>query len=143
MFSETKKNVIRARENFAAPEAYKLLQRADTREMTGKVITLDSIIVTSKVKYDTETREPILKKNGEPVFQQIVFVAFDNGKYFSTKSMLLLEELEMEFGIKLKFNEVKEVTIDKVKGAKVKVATEKVRYADKKLYDQIIFEESE
>ena len=141
-FSDIAKNVIRARENFSAPEAFKLRERADTSTMAGKKITIDEIYVVSKVKYDSETKEPILKKDGTPVFQQYVYVGFDKDKFFQTKSMILLEQLEMLYGQTLKVNEVKEIKVNIPENTPVVVGTEKVRYADKKLYDQIIFKDN-
>lgn len=134
-FSEIAKNVMTARKNYGAPEAFKLKESVESKNMTGKTITIDGCIVVSKIKYNPETKEPIMSKTGEPIYQSVAYIAFDGDKFFATKSTPLIEQLESFSGIKLIVKEKAEIEVPKIAGLKATVSTVKVRYADGKDYD--------
>ena len=127
------------RKNFGAPESMKLLKRIPVEELVGKTITIDEIIVSNKVKKDDNGNVIMTKDGQKEIYQPFVYVAFDDGSYFSTKSQLLVDQLETLTGQELAVFEKKEIPVNKVKGTKVKVSTEKVKYRDGKMYDQYLF----
>lgn len=139
MFDEIAKNVMTKRKNFGAPEPMMLRNMVEGKELIGKTITIDNIIVRNKKKVDKETKEVIKTKDGKDIYQTVVYVAFDGDKFLPTKSALIIEEVKMIANTEIQFREVKDITIDALNGKKVKVSTDKVRYADKKEYDNIIF----
>lgn len=139
MFDEIAKNVMTKRKNFGAPEDMMLKEMVESKTMNGKTITIDSIIVRNKVKKDKDTGEVIKSKAGNDIYQTVVYVAFDGDKFFATKSPLVIEELNEITSTKVNVMEKKDIVVDALNGKKVKVTTDKVRYADKKEYDNIIF----
>jgi hypothetical protein len=142
-FSLAARDVMTMRKNFGAPESMKLLEPVKTQDMTGKTITIDEIIVSNKVKKD-ENGNVIMTKDGQKeIYQPFVYVAFDNGFYFSTKSQLLIDQLKTITGQELVFYEKKEVPVNIKKGTKAKISTEKVKYRDGKMYDQVVFTDAE
>lgn len=138
-FNQLATDVLNMRKNFGAPESMKLLIRVPIDEVVNKTITIDEIVVSNKVKKDDNGNTVMTKDGQKEIYQPFVYVAFDDGKYFSTKSQLLIDQLETLTGQELVVYEKKEVPVNKVKGLKVKVSTEKVKYRDGKMYDQYLF----
>jgi len=138
-FSAIAKDVMTARKNFGAPDSMKLKDAIDSKEMVGKIITIDEIIVINRVKIDKDTKEIIKTKKGEDVYQAIAYVAFDGDKFFATKSAILIEQLASFCGYQLTCNEKKDIAVDGVKGMTVTIAEDKVKYRDGKMYNNIIF----
>lgn len=138
-FNQLATDVMNMRKNFGAPESMKLLKRIPVEELVGKTITIDEIIVSNKVKKDDNGNVIMTKDGQKEIYQPFVYVAFDDGSYFSTKSQLLVDQLETLTGQELAVFEKKEIPVNKVKGTKVKVSTEKVKYRDGKMYDQYLF----
>lgn len=142
-FNQLAKDVLTARKNFGAPESMKLREPVKTNDMTNKVITIDEIIVSNKVKKDDDGNIIMTKDGQREIYQPFVYVAFDGDKYFSTKSQLLIDQLVALSKQELVFYEKKEVPVKGVSGLKVTISTEKVRYRDGKMYDQVIFKDAE
>ena len=142
-FNQLATDVMNMRKNFGAPESMKLLKRIPVEELVGKTITIDEIIVSNKVKKDDNGNVIMTKDGQKEIYQPFVYVAFDDGSYFSTKSQLLVDQLETLTGQELAVFEKKEIPVNKVKGTKVKVSTEKVKYRDGKMYDQYLFLDAE
>lgn len=142
-FNQLAKDVLTARKNFGAPESMKLREPVKTNDMTNKVITIDEIIVSNKVKKDDDGNVIMTKDGQREIYQPFVYVAFDGDKYFSTKSQLLIDQLVALSKQELVFYEKKEVPVKSVSGLKVTISTEKVRYRDGKMYDQVIFKDAE
>ena len=138
-FSAIAKDVMTARKNYGAPDSMKLKDSVESKNMVGKTITIDEIIVINRVKVDKDTKEIIKNKKGEDIYQAIAYVAFDGDKFFATKSAILIEQLADYCGYELVFNEKKDVSVDGVKGQTVTVSQDKVKYRDGKMYDNIIF----
>lgn len=138
-FNQLATDVLNMRKNFGAPESMKLLIRIPIDEVVNKTITIDEIVVSNKVKKDDNGNTVMTKDGQKEIYQPFVYVAFDDGKYFSTKSQLLIDQLVTLTGQELVVYEKKEVPVNKVKGLKVKVSTEKVKYRDGKMYDQYLF----
>lgn len=138
-FNQLATDVMNMRKNFGAPESMKLLIRVPIDEVVNKTITIDEIIVSNKVKKDDDGNVIKTKDGQKEIYQPFVYVAFDDGKYFSTKSQLLIDQLVTLTGQELVVYEKKEIPVNKVKGLKVKVSTEKVKYRDGKMYDQYLF----
>lgn len=138
-FGDIAKDVMTARKNFGAPESMKLKESIDSKDMVGKTITIDEVIVINRVKYDKETKEVIKAKDGSDIYQAIAYIAFDGDKFFASKSAILIEQLETFSGTKLTAKEKKDFTVSKIAGESVTISTEKVKYRDGKMYDQIIF----
>ena len=138
-FNQLATDVMNMRKNFGAPESMKLLKRIPVEELVGKTITIDEIIVSNKVKKDDNGNVIMTKDGQKEIYQPFVYVAFDDGSYFSTKSQLLVDQLETLTGQEHAVFEKKEIPVNKVKGTKVKVSTEKVKYRDGKMYDQYLF----
>lgn len=138
-FSAIAKDVMTARKNFGAPDSMKLKDAIDSKEMVGKTITIDEIVVINRVKVDNDTKEVIKTKKGDDVYQAIAYVAFDGDKFFATKSAILIEQLSSFCGYQLTFNEKKDIAVDGVKGMTVTIAEDKVKYRDGKMYNNIIF----
>lgn len=138
-FNQLATDVMNMRKNFGAPESMKLLIRVPIDEVVNKTITIDEIIVSNKVKKNDDGTVVMTKDGQKEIYQPFVYVAFDDGKYFSTKSQLLIDQLVTLTGQELVVYEKKEVPVNKVKGLKVKVSTEKVKYRDGKMYDQYLF----
>lgn len=139
MFDELAKNVMTKRKNFGAPENMMLKDMVETKDMFGKTITIDNIIVRNKLKVDKDTKEVIKSKKGEDIYQTVVYIAFDGDKFFATKSALIIEEIKMITNTEIVFREKKDIEITDFNGKKVKIGAGKVKYADKKEYDQPIF----
>lgn len=142
-FNQLATDVLNMRKNFGAPESMKLLIRVPIDEVVNKTITIDEIVVSNKVKKDDNGNIVMTKDGQKEIYQPFVYVAFDDGKYFSTKSQLLIDQLETLTGQELTVYEKKEIPVNKVKGLKVKVSTEKVKYRDGKMYDQYLFLDAE
>lgn len=141
--SQLAHDVMTARKNFGAPESMKLREPVKTTDMYGKTIIIDEIVVMNKVKKDDQGNVIMTKDGQKEIYQPFVYVAFDGDKYFSTKSSILIEQLEALSGIDLVYYEKKEVIVPEVKGLKALISTEKVKYRDGKLYDQCIFKDAE
>ena len=73
------------------------------------------------------------------MYTNYVYVAFDKEYYFSTKSQILLEQIEDIVGKKLKMDSKGEVKVKDLAGETVKISSKKVRYSDGKDYDNVIF----
>ncbi len=142
MFDEVAKNVMTKRKNYGAPESMMLREMVASRDYVGKTITIDSIIVRNKKKVDKDTKEVLKTKSGADIYQTVVYIAFDGNKFMPTKSALIIEQLKEITGTEICFREVKDVVIDNLNGQKTKIGTDKVRYADKKDYDNIIFRDA-
>ena len=146
-FNQLGKEVKLMRANYGAPESFMLKERVKTSDMSGKKITLDNIVVSNQVKMD-KNREgkyvPVKTADGsKDIYQALAYVGFDGDKYFVTKSQLLIRQLERLTGETLVFYEPKETEIQQVKGTTIIVSSEKVKYADGKDYEQIIFDDAE
>lgn len=142
-FSKLAHDVVIERKNWGAPESMKLRESVSTRGLTGNTITIDSVVVMNKKKYDKETKEVVKTKDGNDMYQPIVYVAFDKDKFFVSKSAILVEQLEKFTGKKLTAYEQKDFVIDDIEGLTVKIGAEKVKYRDGKEYDQLIFVDAE
>lgn len=137
-FNATADKVMRMRANFGAPETMKDLQRVSVTDLKDKVITIDQVVVVSSLTKDKDTKEVIKTKNGEDVYTNYVYIAYNGDFYFSTKSQILLEQLEEISGKILKMKEKGEIAINDLDGVKAKISAKKVRYSDGKEYDNVI-----
>ena len=142
-FNQLAKDVLTMRKNYGAPESMKLREPIKTQDMINKSITIDEIIIMNKVKKDDDGNIIMTKDGQKEIYQPFVYVAFDGDKYFSTKSQLLIDQLVALSGQELVFYEKKDVSVNKVKGLKAKIITEKVKYRDGKYYDQVLFDDAE
>ena len=142
-FNQLARDVLTKRKNYGAPESMQLREPVKTQDMTNKIITIDEIVVSNKVKKDDDGNIIMTKDGQKEIYQPFVYVAFDGDKYFSTKSQLLIDQLTALSGQELVFYEKKEVSVNKVKGLKATVSTEKVKYRDGKYYDQVILKDAE
>ena len=141
--SETLNTVMTMRKNFGAPDSMKLREPVKVSDLTGSVITIDEVIVSNKVKKDKDGNVIHTKDGQKEIYQPYVYVAFDGNKYFSTASQLMLEQFESIARTQLRAYEKSEIPVKGVKGLVVKVATEKVKYRDGKLYDQAVLVDAE
>lgn len=142
MFDEIAKNVMTKRKNFGAPESMMLKEMTEVKNMVGKTITIDSIIVRNKLKKDKDTGEVLKSKTGNDIYQSVVYVAYDKEYFFATKSPLIIEQLKEIVGKDIQVKEVKDIIIDNLNGEKAKIGTDKVplgKGKDKKDYDYPIF----
>ena len=142
-FSDLAHDVITARKNWGAPESMKLKESVSTKDISGKTIVIDEVIVMNKKKYDKEKKDYVKTKDGKDIYQPVTYVAFDGDKFFATKSALLVEQLERFTGKKLTAYEDKDFIIDNIKGMSVKIGGENTKYRDGKEYEQVIFLDSE
>lgn len=138
-FNGTADKVMRMRANFGAPESMKELERVSVTDLKDKVITIDEVVISASITKNKDTKEVVKTKNGDDVYTNYVYVAFDGEYYFSTKSQILLEQIESICGKELKMKEKGEIVISDLNGQKAKISTKKVRYSDGKDYDNVIF----
>lgn len=137
-FDNLAHEVVTARKNWGAPESMKLKESVSTKDIAGKTVVIDEVVVVNKKKYDKETKTIVKTKDGKDIYQPIVYVAFDGDKFFATKSAILVEQLERFAKQKLTTYEEKDFLVADLKGITVKISSEKVKYRDGKEYDQII-----
>lgn len=145
MFSEAKNNVIKTRQNYGAPDEMKEYQNVSAIDCKGMKITITGCVVVNKPKKDKDTKDVIVSKNGNVIYQQITYISFnDNGedKFFATSSKVLVEQLSKIEGKDLAVYEEKSFTCDKVIGQRCKIGSMKVRYRDGKDYDNLILEDA-
>ncbi len=146
-FSNLAHEVVTARKNWGAPKSMQLKTSISTREIAGKNITIDEVVVVNKKKVDKESKTPIMTKDGKQIYQPVVYVAFDKDYFFASKSAILVEQFERYTGNKLAVYEEKDFNVTTMKpdlvGAVLKVGTEKVKYRDGKEYDQLILLDTE
>jgi len=142
-FDKLAHEVVTARKNWGAPDSMKLKESISTKTLDGKTITIDSVVVMNKKKYDSKTKQIVTTKDGKTIYQPLVYVAFDKDKFFVTKSAILVEQLERFTGKKLVAYEEKDFVISEMEGLTVKIGKEKVKYKDGDYYDQLIFTDSE
>jgi hypothetical protein len=131
------------RKNFGAPESMKLREPVKVTELNGQVITIDEVVISNKVKKDKDGKVVMTKDGQKEIYQPFVYVAFDNDKYFSTASQLMLEQFEAISKTQLRAYEKTEIPVKGVKGMVVKVSSEKVKYRDGKMYDQAVLVDAE
>lgn len=142
MFDEIAKDVMTKRKNFGAPEIMCLKELNEMKNLIGQTITIDSIVARNKIKYNTKTNEPLMTKKGEPIYQCVIYIAYNGDKFTATKSPLIIEELKMLCDDTFIFNEKKDVEITVLNGTKVKIGTDIVTLGkgkDAKDYDYPIF----
>lgn len=137
-FNATADKVMRMRANFGAPDSMKELERVSVTDLKDKVITIDQVVIVSTLTKDKDTKEVIKTKNGEDVYTNYVYIAYDGRFYFSTKSQILLEQIERISGKELKMREKGEIAVNDLDGQKAKISSKKVRYSDGKEYENII-----
>lgn len=137
-FNATADKVMRMRANFGAPDSMKELERVSVTDLKDKVITIDQVVIVSTLTKDKDTKEVIKTKNGEDVYTNYVYIAYDGRFYFSTKSQILLEQIERISGKELKMREKGEIAVNDLDGQKAKISSKKVRYSDGKEYDNVI-----
>ena len=142
-FSKLGHDVMTERSNYGAPDSMKLKESIPSKDMEGRVITIDEVIVMNKKKYDKKKKEYVKNKNGEQVYQGIAYVAFDGDKFFACKSAILITQLEKFAGKKLIAYDEVDFDVPNIKGTKVKIVTEKIKYKDENMYDNIIFADAE
>ena len=147
MFNQAKNEVKLIRRNYGAPKEFELMERVKTRDMNGKTITIDNLIVSNQIKKQKNDKgeyETVMTKDGsKPIYQPLVYVAFEDGKYFVTKSQMLIKQLERLTNKTLVYYEPKDVKVDDVIGCTVVISGESVKYADGKDYEQIVFNDAE
>lgn len=137
-FNATADKVMRMRANFGAPDSMKELERVSVTDLKDKVITIDQVVIVSTLTKDKDTKEVIKTKNGEDVYTNYVYIAYDGKFYFSTKSQILLEQIERISGKDLKMKEKGEIAVYDLDGQEAKISSKKVRYSDGKEYDNVI-----
>ena len=146
-FNQAVTEVKLIRLNYGAPKEFELRERVKTRDMNGKTITIDNLIVSNqikKVKNDKGEYETVMTKDGtKPIYQPFVYVGFGKDKYFVTKSQMLFRQLERMTDKQLVYYELKDVKVDDVIGCTVVISGESVKYADGKDYEQIVFNDAE
>lgn len=146
-FNQAVTEVKLIRLNYGAPKEFELRERVKTRDMNGKTITIDNLIVSNqikKVKNDKGEYETVMTKDGtKPIYQPFVYVGFGKDKYFVTKSQMLIRQLERMTDKQLVYYELKDVKVDDVIGCTVVISGESVKYADGKDYEQIVFNDAE
>lgn len=136
--------VLNARNNYGAPDSFKDKVRVKGEDMDGKVITIDEVVIMTKAKKDKDTGEYIKSKDGTKIIHQpYAYIAFDGDKYFSTKSALMIEQFQAISDIEIPRYEKAEIPVKGVKGITSKVVTEKVKYADGKMYPQPVLVSTE
>lgn len=141
--SATLSTVLTMRKNYGAPESMKLREPVKVTDLTGQTITIDEVIVSNKVKKDKDGNVVMTKDGQKEIYQPYVYVAFDNDKYFSTASQLMLEQFETIAKTQLRAFEKSEIPVKGVKGLVAKVSSEKVKYRDGKMYDQPVLVDAE
>lgn len=142
-FNKLAHEVATARKNWGAPEDMKLRDSVSTKTLAGNVITIDSVVVMNKKKYDKKTKDIVKTKDGKIMYQPVVYVAYGGDKFFVSKSAILVEQLERFSGKKLTAYEEKDFVVDAIAGLTVKIGAEKVKYKDGNEYDQLIFVDAE
>lgn len=138
-FNATADKIMKMRANFGAPESMKTLERVSVNDLKDKVITIDELCIVSTITKNKDTKEVVKTKDGKDVYTNYVYVAFDKEYYFSTKSQILLEQIEDIVGKKLKMDSKGEVKVKDLAGETVRISAKKVRYSDGKDYDNVIF----
>lgn len=128
--------VLNARNNYGAPDSFKNKTRVKSEDMSGQTITIDEVVILTKVKRD-DNGEIVKSKDGtKDIYQPYAYIAYDGDKYFSTKSALMIEQFVAISGIEIPRYEKAELNVKGVKGVTAKVSEEKVKYADGKMYSQ-------
>ena len=138
-FNATADKVMKMRANLGAPDSMKTLERVSVNDLKDKVITIDEVCIVSTITKKKDTKEVVKTKDGKDVYTNYVYVAFDKEYYFSTKSQILLEQIEDIVGKKLKMDSKGEVKVKDLAGETVRISAKKVRYSDGKDYDNVIF----
>lgn len=134
--SQNLKEVMLKRKNWHAPVSMQLRERVSKDDLKDVIFTIDQIIVCNRVAKDEDGKIIMTKDGQKEIYQPQVYIAFDGDKYLSTKSKIMVEQLENISDQQLVFYEPKDVEVTGVKGLKVKLGNEKVPYGNGKSYDQ-------
>lgn len=132
MFNTALKNVENARKNYGVPDEFRYMNRIEGKDIGDSPITIVKCIQKVYQLYDKDAEEFRFSKDGNPLLGFVTFIQITDNTFIALKSTPLKEQLENitgEYYNTVGFYEVP------VSGTKVKLGTTKVKYADKKEYD--------
>lgn len=132
MFNDALKNVENARKNFGVPDEFRYMNRIEGKDIGDSSITIVKCIQKVYQLFDKDAEEFRFNKDGEPILGFVTFVQITDDTFIALKSTPLKEQLENVTGEH--YNDVGFYEVP-ISGVKVKLATTKVKYADKKEYD--------
>lgn len=132
MFNDALKNVENARKNFGVPDEFRYMNRIEGKDIGDLPITIVKCIQKVYQLFDKDAEEFRFNKDGEPILGFVTFVQITDDTFIALKSTPLKEQLENVTGEHYNAVGFYEVPIS---GVKVKLGTTKVKYADKKEYD--------
>lgn len=132
MFNDALKNVENARKNFGVPDEFRYMNRIEGKDIGDSPITIVKCIQKVYQLFDKDAEEFRFNKDGEPILGFVTFVQITDDTFIALKSTPLKEQLENVTGEH--YNDVGFYEVP-ISGVKVKLGTTKVKYADKKEYD--------
>lgn len=135
--------VLNARNNYGAPDSFKNKVRVKVEDIGDEVITIDEVIILTKLKKDDDGNIVKSKDGTKDIYQPFAYVSFNVDKYFSTKSAIMIEQFVTISGVEIPRYEKAEIPVKGVKGITAKIGSEKVKYANKQFYPQPVLVDAE
>lgn len=132
MFNDALKNVENARKNYGVPDEFRYMNRMEGKDIGDCPFTIVKCIQKVYQLYDKEAKEYRTNSEGNPLLGYVTFIQIADDTFIALKSTPLKEQLENITGEHFNAVGFYEVSIS---GTKVKLGTTKVKYADKKEYD--------
>ena len=132
MFNDALKNVENARKNFGVPDDFRFMNRIEGKDIGNAPFTIVKCIQKVYQLYDKEAEEYRTNSEGKPLLGYVTFIQIADDTFIALKSTPLKEQLENVTGEHYNTVGFYEVPIS---DTKVKLGTTKVKYADKKEYD--------
>lgn len=140
MFNTALKNVENARNNYGVPDEFKFMNRIDGKDIESAPFTIVKCIQKVYHLYDKEAEEYRYNSEEKPILGFVTFIQIDDNTFIALKSTPLKEQLENITGEHYDVVGYYDVPIS---GVKAKLDTIKVRYADKKTYDNWVLADEE
>lgn len=132
MFNDALKNVENARKNYGVPDEFRFMNRIEGKDIGNTPFDIVKCIQKVYQLYDKEAEEFRTNSEGKPLLGYVTFIQIADDTFIALKSTPLKEQLENITGEHFNTVGFYEVPIS---GVKVKLGTTKVKYADKKEYD--------
>lgn len=141
-FDKLANNVLNARKNWGAPAYFRTLESVAVTDLNEPFV-IDKAVIFFKRKYDKATDGYVTTKDGRQVFQPVVFVAMEDGRFFATKSSLMYDQLAMLANIDVMPDQEKVVEVPDVSGMKARIDWKPVKYHNGREYDQPVLADAE
>ena len=143
LFANATETAKRIDENKGAPEGFKDLIKIDVKNLKD-IITINKAVVQIKqkilkdkdgkpIKDESGSFVPLEDFKGRPVLGAVLFVAFDNDKYFITTSRPMINQFKV-IDPTINFNEIGLYEVNGIKDSKVKVVMTDYELANKNIY---------